>query len=64
MTFIRKRYFLLLFLLFSLITNAQTEQNPLVLTTSVEKLSETEYNLIFNARILKDWHMYSQYNQT
>ena len=62
MTFIMKRYFLLLFLLFSLITNAQTEQNPLVLTTSVEKLSETEYNLIFNAHILKDWHMYSQYN--
>ena len=47
MTFIMKRHFLLLFLLFSLITNAQTEQNPLVLTTSVEKLSETEYNLIF-----------------
>ena len=62
MTFIMKRHFLLLFLLFSLITNAQTEQNPLVLSTSVEKLSETEYNLIFNARILKDWHMYSQYN--
>lgn len=62
MTLIMKRHFLLLFLLFSLITNAQTEQNPLVLTTSVEKLSETEYNLIFNARILKDWHMYSQYN--
>ncbi len=28
----------------------------------VEKVSDTEYNVIFQAQIDQDWHMYSQYN--
>ena len=49
-------------LAFQLITYAQTEENPVVWSTSVEKLTDTEYNVIFKAKILPDWHLYSQYN--
>lgn len=41
---------------------SQTENDPIVWKTSVEKISDTEYNLIFNATILTEWHLYSQFN--
>ncbi|WP_248722829.1 thioredoxin family protein [Seonamhaeicola sp. ML3] len=34
---------------------------PIKWNTSVERISETEYDLIINAAIEKDWHLYSQY---
>ncbi len=34
--------------------------NPVKWTTSVEKISETEFDLIINAQIEKNWHLYSQ----
>ncbi|MFD2550733.1 protein-disulfide reductase DsbD family protein [Bizionia sediminis] len=34
--------------------------NPVTWTGKVEKLSETEYNLIFEAAIEENWHLYSQ----
>ena len=40
----------------------RTEQDPVKWETSVEKISDKEYNLVFKATILKDWHLYSQYN--
>ncbi len=49
-------------ILVTLFAHAQTEENPVVWSTSVEKISETEYDLIFNAKILDQWHLYSQYN--
>ncbi len=49
-------------ILVALFAHAQTEKNPVVWSTSVEKISETEYDLIFNAKILDQWHLYSQYN--
>lgn len=49
-------------ILVTLFAHAQTEENPVVWNTSVEKISETEYDLIFNAKILDQWHLYSQYN--
>lgn len=49
-------------ILVALFAHAQTEENPVVWSTSVEKISETEYDLIFNAKILDQWHLYSQYN--
>lgn len=52
--------FFLLFL--GLTTYSQSDDNQLVVTPSVEKISETEYNLIFNIEIAEDWHLYSQYN--
>lgn len=48
--------------LFAVFTQAQTAENPVVWDTSVEKISNTEFNLIFKAKILKEWHLYSQYN--
>jgi thiol:disulfide interchange protein DsbD len=52
----------LLLLFFALVAHAQTENNPAIISTSVEKISDTEYNLIFTTKILDQWHMYSQYN--
>jgi len=52
----------LLLLFFALVAHAQTENNPAIISTTVEKISDTEYNLIFTAKILDQWHMYSQYN--
>ncbi|SHM98702.1 protein-disulfide reductase DsbD [Polaribacter sp. KT 15] len=57
-----KKLFLLLTLCFTVFANAQTEDNPLVWQTSIQKISETEYDAVFTAKILKDWHLYSQYN--
>ena len=34
--------------------------NPVKWTTSVEKVSSTEYDLVATAAIQGDWHMYSQ----
>ena len=53
--------FLLIFFL-SASTNAQTEANPVVWETSVEKISDTEYDLTFTGSILENWYVYSQYN--
>ena len=57
-----KKSFTLLIFFCTFLLNAQTEKNPVVWKTSVEKISDTEYNLIFNATILDQWHLYSQYN--
>ena len=42
--------------------NAQDEKTPVIFETSIEKISETEYDLILTAKILDQWHLYSQYN--
>ncbi|MGB1042709.1 MAG: cytochrome c biogenesis protein CcdA [Tenacibaculum sp.] len=55
--------FLTLFLLFiGLAVYSQSDDNPIVVTPTVEKISDTEYDLIFNVEIAEDWHLYSQYN--
>lgn len=36
-------------------------QKPVVWSSKVEKISDTEFNLIMNATIEKDWHVYSQF---
>ena len=52
-----------LFLFFiSFSTFSQTEDNQIIFETSVEKISDTEYDLIIKAKILDQWHLYSQYN--
>ncbi|MCG8182960.1 protein-disulfide reductase DsbD family protein [Tenacibaculum piscium] len=52
-----------LFLLFlGLTVFSQSDDNPIVITPTVEKVSETEYDLIFDIEIAEDWHLYSQYN--
>ncbi|MBG7631291.1 MAG: thioredoxin family protein [Bacteroidetes bacterium] len=50
-------FFITLFCAFSL--NAQIF-DPVEWSSSVEKISETEYNLVFTAKIDPHWHVYSQ----
>tara|TARA_R110000787_G_scaffold196454_1_gene307793 strand:- start:14320 stop:16293 length:1974 start_codon:yes stop_codon:yes gene_type:complete len=57
-----KKFFTLFILFLSLSLSSQTERNPAVFETSIEKISETEYDLIFKISILDQWHLYSQYN--
>ena len=57
----KKLYVFFAFLLV-LNTNAQDEKTPVIFKTSLEKISETEYDLILTAKILDQWHLYSQYN--
>ncbi len=37
-------------------------QEPVQWSSSINKISEAQYELIFTAKIEKDWHLYSQYN--
>ncbi|TAI48965.1 protein-disulfide reductase DsbD family protein [Flagellimonas allohymeniacidonis] len=39
----------------------QSEDNPAIWSHSVEKISETEYELTFKGIIQEGWHVYSQY---
>ena len=57
-----KKLGILFVLFFALNSFAQTENNPAVFSTSVEKVSEDTYDLIFTVTILNQWHLYSQYN--
>jgi thiol:disulfide interchange protein len=57
-----KKFLLLFLLLFSIATNSQTADNPIVWESSIQKVSETEYDAIFTATLLDAWHLYSQYN--
>jgi thiol:disulfide interchange protein len=57
-----KKFLLLFLLLFSIATNSQTADNPIVWESSIQKVSETEYDAIFTAILLDAWHLYSQYN--
>lgn len=49
-------------LLFSTVLFGQTQEEPVVWDTAMQKISDSEYELIFKAKIFKDWHLYSQYN--
>ncbi|CAL2107429.1 thioredoxin:protein disulfide reductase [Tenacibaculum sp. 190524A02b] len=54
-------YTLVTFLLLAFINPAFSQIfNPVSWSTSVEKISETEYNLIATAKIDAGWHIYSQ----
>ena len=57
-----KKLGILLVLFFTLNSIAQTENNPAVFSTSVEKVSEATYDLVFSVKIQDQWHLYSQYN--
>ena len=57
-----KKFLLLFLLLFSISINSQTADNPIVWESSLHKISETEYDVVFTAKLLQEWHLYSQYN--
>ncbi len=57
-----KNLFLIAILFLTFTSFSQTEDNPVIWKTSVEKISDTEYNLIFTGSILEKWYVFSQYN--
>ncbi|MEX0315523.1 MAG: protein-disulfide reductase DsbD domain-containing protein, partial [Allomuricauda sp.] len=49
------------FLLAFVPLTAQSEEEPAVWSHEVNKLSDSEYELIFKGKIQEGWHVYSQY---
>lgn len=56
-----KKYIILLLSFFTFFFGNAQIKNPVKFSSSVEKISETEFNLIVKAQIEKDWHVYSQF---
>ena len=56
-----KKFFAYFILFFSLVTVQAQIEEPVTWTTSFEKISDTEYDLIMTAEIEMGWHVYSQY---
>ncbi len=42
---------------------SQTDDEPVLWTQELHKISETEYELVVKADILKDWHVFSQFTE-
>ena len=57
-----KKFILLFILLSSFILKAQTAEEPIILETALKKVSDTEFDIIFSAKLYKGWYLYSQYN--
>lgn len=57
-----KKLFTLFLLFIGLAVYSQSDDNPIVVIPTTEKISDTEYDLIFEIEIAEDWHLYSQYN--
>ncbi|PQJ79685.1 protein-disulfide reductase DsbD family protein [Polaribacter porphyrae] len=57
-----KKFITLFIFLSTLVLNAQTAEEPIKISTSVKKISDTEYDIIFDAKLYKGWYLYSQYN--
>ena len=57
-----KKILILFLLLISTFTKAQTEDTPIVWESSIHKISETEYDVTFTAKLFQEWHLYSQEN--
>ena len=53
--------FLILFIMISAHFGALSQIQPVKWSVETEKLSETEYNLIYKADIEENWHLYSQF---
>tara|TARA_B110000238_G_scaffold80305_1_gene88441 strand:+ start:7331 stop:9298 length:1968 start_codon:yes stop_codon:yes gene_type:complete len=57
-----KKFILLFILLSSFVLKAQTAEEPIILETALKKVSDTEFDIIFSAKLYKGWYLYSQYN--
>tara|TARA_B110000046_G_scaffold156144_1_gene166837 strand:- start:3312 stop:5276 length:1965 start_codon:yes stop_codon:yes gene_type:complete len=57
----KKLLFIAAFLL-AITSFAQTAEDPIIIETSVKKISDTEYDIIFSAELYKGWYLYSQHN--
>ncbi|WP_313806014.1 protein-disulfide reductase DsbD family protein [Flavobacterium sp.] len=56
-----KRFYALLLLFFTFLSSQAQLLNPVSWKTSVEKKSDTEVVLVFDANIEHEWHMFSQF---
>jgi thiol:disulfide interchange protein DsbD len=52
-----KKFITFFILLLTIISQAQTADEPIKLETSVQKISETEYDIIFSAKLYKGWYL-------
>jgi len=57
-----KNIFFIAALFLTITSFSQTADEPIQIATAVQKISETEYDLIFTATLFKGWYLYSQYN--
>nr|WP_299385497.1 thioredoxin family protein [Allomuricauda sp.] len=57
----RKFLLFLSFVIASFGLKAQTDADPALWSHEVEKISDTEYELVFKGKIMEGWHVYSQY---
>ena len=57
-----KKFITLFIFLTVFFTKAQTESDPIKIDASINKISDTEYDIVFNAKLYKGWYLYSQYN--
>ena len=57
-----KQFLIIVSFLSVFFTKAQTADNPILIFTEVQKISETEYDIVFKAQLFKGWYLYSQYN--
>jgi thiol:disulfide interchange protein len=57
-----KKFLSFFLLITALSVFSQTEDTPIVWESSINQISETEYDVIFTATLLKEWHLYSQEN--
>jgi len=57
-----KKLFSILILFLSLSIFSQTSNEPIKIKTALQKISETEYDIIFSAQLFKGWYLYSQHN--
>ena len=57
-----KKFILLFTLLSSFLLKAQSAQEPIILETAVKKVSDTEFDIVFSAKLYKGWYLYSQNN--
>tara|TARA_R110000868_G_scaffold145181_2_gene365174 strand:- start:84726 stop:86693 length:1968 start_codon:yes stop_codon:yes gene_type:complete len=56
-----KNIVLLLTIVYTFFGYSQTDDEPVLWGQELNKISDTEYELVFKADILKDWHVYSQF---
>ncbi len=57
-----KKFITLFIFLTAFVLKAQTEDKPIKIETSLKKISETEFDIVFSAKLYKGWYLYSQYN--
>jgi thiol:disulfide interchange protein DsbD len=57
-----KKFFYILILFLSISIFSQTTEEPIKIETAIQKISETEYDIVFSAQLFKGWYLYSQHN--